>query len=105
MNPKTVVRIHPRQPNKTMEVILLTKANVGFKILSVTEVTEGSWRITFDLNIRTENDLFCDEKGTLLGYLPAGEDPISLDRVLKLCAQDRKEEIIKAIEEEKKKRV
>ncbi|MBD3261941.1 MAG: hypothetical protein GF334_09820 [Candidatus Altiarchaeales archaeon] len=73
--------------------------------MSVTEVTEGSWRITFDLNIRTENDLFCDEEGTLLGYLPAAEDPISLDRVLKLCAQDMKDDVIEAIKEEKKKRV
>lgn len=71
-------------------------------ILSVTETPEGSWRIVVDLNIRTENSLFCNERGELLGFLPACEDPISLDKILKLCARDMKEEVIEAINKKKR---
>jgi hypothetical protein len=48
--------------------------------------------------------MFFNKEGKLLGFLPACEDPISLDRVLALCARDTKKEIIDAIDEHKNKR-
>jgi hypothetical protein len=82
----------------------LTIANVSCEILDVTERSDGSWEVVVDLSLRTKNEMFFNKEGKLLGFLPACEDPISLDRVLALCARDTKKEIIDAIDEHKNKR-
>jgi len=76
---------------------------VDYKILSITETPDGTYQVDIDLSIKTNNRLFFNEKGRLLGLLPAGEEPISLNRTIKLLSNDIQDEIAKAIRKEKKK--